>query len=385
MKTIKLIILAALCMLVPQGCTLAMRGHGKKNGRNVPKRVVPPRGAHHGGGGVVRRPVNEGVTVPSLDAFVDDFTPEEFELNFGHARGVNHPIQEVREVITSVAPVVDHQEQARAAERARSSAELFERVKNAGNSTSVDFKDLLDQGADINGYHNGLTPLLEAVQRGNPCVCESLIAHGADVNLPMNGDYSIGLVQQLDWLHQSNWRLLLQNHDQEAGNFPSLTALHIAAGLGNPSMVRLLIAAGANCNAITPDGCTPLYLTSALLESDSRASLIEIIKLLIEGGAHVNTVARVKIVGFSYYSKLSSNLTDFWLTPLLLVLQLNDVEMRDYLLAHGAHVNINNGKARTEDKFIPLIEASIADNVPVFRMFLGLGADARCHYSSNTS
>ena len=194
-----------------------------KNDNNAPQNPV-----------VVVTPAERADTLLNLDAFVADFTPEEYELNFGHKRAVNPPMQDVREVIAPVVPVASHREQARAAERARASAELFARLQNADNSTSVDFKDLLDRGADINGYHNGLTPLLEAVRQGHPRVCESLIAQGADVNLPMNGDYSIDLVHQGgEWYQQSfMWRLTLQNHDQEAGSFRVLHHCILRPDLG---------------------------------------------------------------------------------------------------------------------------------------------------------
>ena len=384
MNAIKLLILAVLCVLVPQGCTLAMRGHGKKNGRNAPKRV-PPRGAHYAGGGAVLRPLDQDVNVPSLDAFVANFTPEEFELNFGHKRGANPPMQDVGEGIAPVVPVASHREQARAAEHARASAELFARVQNTGNSErtrfqSIDFKDLLDRGADINSYHNGLTPLLEAVRQGHSRVCEVLIAQGADVNLPMNGDYSIDLVQD-GWFHQCNWLLSLQNHDQEAGNFPSLTPLHIAAGFGNQAIVRLLIAAGADCNAMTPDGWTPLLLTSVLLRKPgNRQALIDVIKLLVQGGADVNTCAFMTKHPWDGDSPIA-----LWLTPLLNALATNDVEMRTYLLEQGAHVNIHNNRAHDSGRIIPLIDAAERYDVPLCRVLLQHGADARFQNSDGVS
>ena len=343
MKTIKLIILAALCMLVPQGCTFAMRGHGKKNGRNVPKRVVPPRGTHHGGGGAVRRPVNEGVNVPSLDAFVANFTPEEIELNFGHTREVNPPIQEVREVITPVVPVVDHQEQARAAERARASAELFERVKNAGNSTSVDFKDLLGRGADINGYHNGLTPLVEAVRQGNLPLCESLIAHGGNVNLPFDERFTSDLPAGVVTFQLQSW--------------------------------------------------TPLLIS--LFINPFKRGMINIIKLLVKSGADVNACALMKLSWDNGRNEV------VWFTPLLNVLARNDVEtqiylylnalagndieLRTYLLEQGAQVNIHNNMARAEGRIIPLIQAAEQYDGPLCQELLQAGADARFQNSDGVS
>ncbi len=322
---------------------------------------------------------------PNLDAFTADFTPEEYELNFGHKRGVNHDLspQEdgLEQEVEPVVPALDYQEQ----ERAYASMMIFVRVRDAEVGITSDFRDLIDLGADINAYHNGLTPLLEAVRQGNRDLCKTLIEQGADVNLPMNGDYSIDLVRQPDlWAYfLTAWRLILRNQDKKAADLPSLTPLHIAACFGNEPVVQLLIEKGANCNAMTPDGWTPLLLTSVLLRKPgNRLSLINLIKLLVKGGSDVNTCA---LMTKNPWVENGKPIAGMWLTPLLNALATNDEEMYTYLLENGAQVNIHNQMALAEGRTIPLIDAASRNNETLCQALLHHGADARFQNSDGLS
>lgn len=73
----------------------------------------------------------------------------------------------------------------------------------------------------------------------------------------------------------------------EAGNKPTFTALHIAAGEGHLGVAKALIEAGADVNKQELDdlGRTPLMLAAA-------AGHTPVIMELIRAGANVNTVTR---------------------------------------------------------------------------------------------
>ena len=166
--------------------------------------------------------------------------------------------------------------------------------------------------------------------------------------------------------------------------------MHIAAGFGNQAIVQLLIDAGANCNAMTPDGWTPLLLTSVLLRKPPlyRQALIDVIKLLVQGGADVNTCALMTKSPWNGYNAWSGHInpiTGLWLTPVLNALATNDIEMRTYLLEQGAQVNIHNNMARAEGRIIPLIDAAERYDVPLCQVLLQQGADARFHNSDGVS
>jgi ankyrin repeat protein len=122
-----------------------------------------------------------------------------------------------------------------------------------------------------------------------------------------------------------------------------------AAGLiSNAEIVKVLIESGAEANARTNEGWTPLMFAAGL---NDRAEILEI---LIAAGAEVN--ARDK---------------GGW-TPLMHAAQLNDsVEVVEALIAAGAEVNTEN-----EDGSTPLmIAAYFSGNPNIVGVLCSAGAD----------
>ncbi len=424
MKTTKLVmLLAAICTMLSVGSAYSMRGrparsNAKKNARTNPRARVnmAPRGSQNPAGAArpqrtlrevdgnldalvahftpeeyelnfgtnlregnrvedikndnnAPRDVVDADQPAGLDAFMADLTPEEYELNYGHKpRAMGRD-----EVVEPVAP--DFYVQLR--DRSRASAELYARIKN-GNGT---IGDLLARGADINTSQFGLTPLLQAIIQGDAALCATLIEQGADVSIPMNGDYFIKVNRDNMW-NPSCWQLILQNQDLERGVAPSLTALHLAVHFGGAAVVKVLLDAHANCNVMTTYGWTPLLLASVLLiEPANRASLVAVMKLLVEAGADVNACAPLT-THRSLEKKTGSTL---WLTPLLNAIVTRDDEMRDYLLEHGAQVNIHNNMAYAEGRRIPLMVEALRYDIHCCQVLLGYGADLRCRNSDGPS
>ncbi len=416
MKTTQLVmLLVAICTMISVGSTYSMRGrparsNAKRNARPNPRARVntAPRGAQQPTGAARSQRTLREVD-GNLDALVAHFTPEEYELNFGtNQRGddrvedINNDNNAPRDVVGADQPadliafmadltpeeyelnyghkprdiglesvgqpiVPDPQE----ADCALASAELFARIQD-GNGTIA---DLLARGADINTSQLGLTPLLQAVIRGDAALCKTLIEQGADIAIPMNGDYFIQLRQC--WPNRSYCQLTLQNQDLERGVAPSLTALHLAVHFGGAAVVKVLLDAHADCNAMTAGGWTPLLVASVLLiEPANRASLVAVMKLLVEAGADVNACAL--LTKQSLEKEAGSSL---WLTPLLNAIATRDDEVRDYLLEHGAQVNIHNNMARAEGRRIPLIEEALRFDLDRCQVLLGYGADLRCRNS----
>src|SRR5262245_37490259 len=103
----------------------------------------------------------------------------------------------------------------------------------AENGDAASVRTLLARGADANGKDShGLTPLVRAARRGNYDAAVALLDGGADPNL-----------------FDSIWT--------RPGWSPLMNAVHKS----QPRIVRLLIDRGADVNARTTDGTTPLALS----------------------------------------------------------------------------------------------------------------------------
>jgi len=117
----------------------------------------------------------------------------------------------------------------------------------AQNGDAAAVRTLLARGADANGKDShGLTPLVRAARRGSYDAAVALLDGGADPNL-----------------YDSVWT--------RPGWSPLMNAVHKS----QPRIVKLLIDRGADVNARTADGTTPLAL------SEDRA----ITDMLVAAGA----------------------------------------------------------------------------------------------------
>jgi cytochrome c len=118
----------------------------------------------------------------------------------------------------------------------------------------------LDAGAGVNENDGNATPLYLAVRGGHFAAAKLLIERGADVNAvptPLLGPALMPAVAQskIDLI-----KLLLDagaNSNLQRGGE---TALHIAARSGCLDCVKALVEAGADVNAKTKDGKTPIHL-----------------------------------------------------------------------------------------------------------------------------
>ena len=186
-------------------------------------------------------------------------------------------------------------------------------------------KALIEHGADVNKQSaNKNTPLHYAAHYPMPKIMQSLIAAGADTSLmnakgkkPLDGAKGQEMVNLSD-RNQFFGRFMIQQasvhamgtnlievmkdtdkdivqamqiisngdipaacalfyserfrdkineplgviHDQSGNAFMGMTLLHFAAQMGSPTMVTLLIAAGANVNAQTNHGFSPLHFAA---------------------------------------------------------------------------------------------------------------------------
>ena len=155
---------------------------------------------------------------------------------------------------------------------------------------------LLDKGADINKRNlQGLAPLHAAARQRDSTMMTFLIERGADLNA-RDGDGWTPLAHAAFRNHVPSIDVLAAaGADLEAGP-PGFTPLSIALAEGKFYAAKGLLEVGASVNA--PSGAealTPLMLIASQLQLDQRAtslsqgpSSVEIANMLIERGADVN-------------------------------------------------------------------------------------------------
>lgn len=161
-------------------------------------------------------------------------------------------------------------------------------------------KVLISAGADINhrDKRTGFTPLMNALNSCKTDVAKFLIEKGADVNLKSND---------------------------------GATALILACGCSE-EIAKQLINKGADIKAVSDRGmgvftqCTGIGLSREVVT-------YEFAEFLLEKGADID----------------ETNTTDYYggYTPLFWAVVSNEAKLVDFLLKHGANVNLKSSKGKT--------------------------------------
>ncbi|MDG1852380.1 MAG: ankyrin repeat domain-containing protein, partial [Gammaproteobacteria bacterium] len=140
-------------------------------------------------------------------------------------------------------------------------------VARTGNVPAAEL--LLEYGADINAREQwgGQTAAMWAASQHHPAMLETLIAHGADIDMK-------GFARLWDHTMMNEPR----PKDMNNGGF---SPLHYAAREGCTECIKVLAKGGADLNAIDPDRVSPLNL--ALINMHFETAIA-----LIEAGADIN-------------------------------------------------------------------------------------------------
>ena len=135
-------------------------------------------------------------------------------------------------------------------------------------------KQLIDAGADPNDCRNGYDPLCEAASSRNPEMWHLLIAAGAHVNASNSAGWT-PLKSAISAQNVEFTELLIS----KGADVNASSSLYYA--LGNGTLTKILIKAGAKVNVADAQGRTPLHYVSC----PQSASL------LIEAGANINAIS----------------------------------------------------------------------------------------------
>lgn len=152
---------------------------------------------------------------------------------------------------------------------------------------------LLAAGADVNvhtksyrGWGVGKPSLLHlAIDRSNSKLAELLVEHGVDLSIwNSDGETALHIAEKKG--DGKMVRAILEGGPPvDVRNEHGETPLHNAAQNGSRRAAQILLDHGADPNALNPSGWTSLHYAL----SESEADTAKIVRLLIKGGAGVNT------------------------------------------------------------------------------------------------
>jgi len=257
----------------------------------------------------------------------------------------------------------------------------------------VDF--LIAKGVDVNDgfYPGGRSAIRLAIDyekcndKNTLAIVSSLISAGANPNVQTDKKESLlNAVLGEDPKNDTNKvyeviaKLLLQG---EANiNTPSLKwgmlPLHQASSNGYVEITKILIEKGANVNATTSNGYSPLMLAC-------YAGHEQIVDLLIKNGANINQKDAVEktpliaaaqngyksIVSILIAEGANINEKDKYLNTALTYSP--NYEIADLLIKNGAQINERNHRGET-----PLIFATINKRKDVVALLIANGANVTC-------
>ena len=179
-------------------------------------------------------------------------------------------------------------------------------VASSANGTEAVVSLLLEKRADPDAADvRGVTPLIAAAGVGNTAVAKLLLGHGANADAHAPGPGQKTATPLMGAAHNGDvelTRLLLArkpdvnatspDNDGVVKNGPvafgSLTALHMATADASPTVVKLLLDAGASVNAVDARGLTPLTWAIATDRPEPR-----IIAMLLNHGADAALASNV--------------------------------------------------------------------------------------------
>eukprot|EP01094_Clydonella_sp_ATCC50884_P030199 TRINITY_DN975_c0_g1_i1.p1 TRINITY_DN975_c0_g1~~TRINITY_DN975_c0_g1_i1.p1 ORF type:complete len:465 (+),score=171.74 TRINITY_DN975_c0_g1_i1:193-1587(+) len=169
---------------------------------------------------------------------------------------------------------------------------------------------LVERGADVNKRNlSGVTPLHWALEKGELELMQMLVERGADVNVgdcdeltPLHKAVSTKQHAALEYLLRRCTATIDVDAAASEAN-QRLTALHMAATVGDVTAVRLLLSAGASAATATTRGATPLH--KAAVRGHSEAVRV----LVLEGGAAVDApdeLGRTPLHSAAFYHRVGA-------------------------------------------------------------------------------
>jgi ankyrin repeat protein len=265
---------------------------------------------------------------------------------------------------------------------------LLERLLDAGGDANAVAKDgetllmtvarsghveaarvLLERGAQVDARESwhGQTALMWAAAQGHPAMLKELLAHGADVDARSN---------------QEEWERQVTSEPRDKWLPPGgLTPLLFAARENCLACLPVLIEAGADVNATTPDGISAVVI--ALINGH-----YDVAGALVEAGTDPNladyTGRTALYAAIDFNTMVKSNRP----APKVIENRLSGLDVARLLLEHGAEVDplltrlppYRAKLDRGNDGMLgggttPFLRAAKAGDLPAMKLLLEHGAD----------
>jgi ankyrin repeat protein len=221
-------------------------------------------------------------------------------------------------------------------------------IAAAGGHKEV-VKLLLENGADVEAaLYNGENPLHVAVLNGHREVVKLLLENGADISA-RGKDGFLALHIATSTRNEELIRLLLENGSSISAEADGgVTPLHLATKMGNKRLVELFLDLGADVNPVsTSHGETPLH------GAVSIAGDAPTVKLLLSRGADIEARSHQGATPLHYAARAGKN------------------EVIELLLDEGAQID-----AKDQWGYTSLHHCAASGNRPdVFKLLLDRGAD----------
>lgn len=174
------------------------------------------------------------------------------------------------------------------------------------NNFIVNFKHIINEKDN-----RGMTPLMYVCECYNFETIKTLIQHGANINLGHN-NYT-PLVIACNTKNVALVHFLIKNganiHAKGEYGYDALSIADYDGTEDSLNIIQLLLDHGANINTINKDGDTPLILAAKY--SNNSATALEVVKLLIKNDADINMVNKAgynALMVSCYFSNLCSNI-----------------------------------------------------------------------------
>jgi ankyrin repeat protein len=281
----------------------------------------------------------------------------------------------------------------------------------AVNGNAAMIKLLLASGADANtAVTRGQTVLMTAARTGNVDAVRALVDKGATVNVREDQLGETALMWAASENHAAVVSLLIERGAEVNGRsstiqFPkdrfglegvltilphgNWTPLMYAARDGAPDAVRVLAKAGAEVNAVDPDGTTPLML--AIMNSHYDTA-----QALLESGADPNAVDKAGMAALYAAVDMSSLGEVYGLPPRKVRDTLSATDLMSRLIAKGSIVdarlktatiqrNHTPGEPLLGAGTTPLMRAARNGDYEAVRILLAAGADPHLKQPNGTN